>query len=56
MRQALLISIWELSAIVHLTSSSFRLDGADAHFQVSPEIFDWDKAQALAGPLKDIHI
>ncbi len=29
--------------------------GADAHFQVSPEIFDWVQAQALAGPLKDIH-
>ncbi len=29
--------------------------GADAHFQVSPEIFDWVQHQALAGPLKDIH-
>ncbi len=29
--------------------------GADTHFQVSPEIFDWVQAQALAGPLKDIH-
>ncbi len=29
--------------------------GADAHFQVSPEIFDWVQAQPLAGPLKDIH-
>ncbi len=25
------------------------------HFQVSPEIFDWVQAQALAGPLKDIN-
>ncbi len=29
--------------------------GADVHFQVSPEIFDWVQAQAMAGPLKDIH-
>ncbi len=29
--------------------------GADAHFQVSPEIFDWVQFQALAVPLKDIH-
>ncbi len=29
--------------------------GADAHFQVSPEIFDWVQAQVLAGPLKNIH-
>ncbi len=29
--------------------------GADAHFQVSPEMFDWFQAQAVAGPLKDIH-
>ncbi|WP_213080760.1 hypothetical protein, partial [Escherichia coli] len=29
--------------------------GADAHFQVSPEIFDWVQGQAVAGPLKDIH-
>ncbi len=29
--------------------------GADAHFQVSPEIFDWVQSQAVAGPLKDIH-
>ncbi len=29
--------------------------GADAHFQVSPEIFDWVQSQAEAGPLKDIH-
>ncbi len=28
---------------------------ADALFQVSPEIFDWVQAQAVAGPLKDIH-
>ncbi len=27
----------------------------DAHFQVSPEIFDCIQAQAVAGPLKDIH-
>ncbi len=54
MRQALLISIWQLSAILHL-SSFVRLDGADAHFQVSPEILHWVQAQALAGPLKDIH-
>jgi len=31
------------------------VDGADAHFQVSPEIFDWVQVQAVAGPLKDIH-
>ncbi len=42
------------SSPLHL-SSSVRLDGADAHFQVSPEIFDWVQAQALAGPIKDIH-
>ncbi len=29
--------------------------GADEHFQVSLEISDWVQAQALAGPLKDIH-
>ncbi len=29
--------------------------GADAHFQASPEIFDWVQSQAVAGPLKDIH-
>ncbi len=29
--------------------------GSDAHFQASPEILDWVQAQALAGPLKDIH-
>ncbi len=29
--------------------------GADTHFQVSPEIFDWVQSQAVAGPLKDIH-
>ncbi len=57
MRQALLISIWQLSAILLLSSSplKLRLDGADAHFQVSPEIFDWVQSQAVAGPLKDIH-
>ncbi len=27
--------------------------GADAHFQVSPELFDW--VHALAGSLEDIH-
>ncbi len=32
-------------------SSSVRLDGANTHFHVSPEIFDWVQAQALAGPL-----
>ncbi len=29
--------------------------GVDAHFQVSPEIFDWVQAQAVAVPLNDIH-
>ncbi len=29
--------------------------GTDAHFQVSPEIFDCVQAQAVAGLLKDIH-
>ncbi len=29
--------------------------GADAHFQVSPEMFDWVQSQAVAGSLKDIH-
>ncbi len=29
--------------------------GADAHFQVSPEIFDWVYSQAVAGQLKDFH-
>ncbi len=29
--------------------------GANAHFQVSPEIFDWAQSQGVAGPLKDIH-
>ncbi len=29
--------------------------GADAHFQVSSEMFDSIQAQAVAGPLKDIH-
>ncbi len=29
--------------------------GVDAHFQFFPEILDWVQAQALAGPLKDIH-
>ncbi len=42
------------SLSLHL-SSSVRLDGADAHFLVSPEIFDWVQAQTVAGPLKDIH-
>jgi len=27
----------------------------DRHFQVSPKMFDWVQAQALTGPLKDIH-
>ncbi len=36
----------------HLFSSQAL---SDAHFQVSPEIFDWAQAQAVAGPLKDIH-
>ncbi len=27
----------------------------DAHFQVSPDIFDCIQAQAVVGPLKDIH-
>ncbi len=31
--------MWQLSAILLLTSSSVGLDGADAHFQVSPKIF-----------------
>ncbi len=43
------------SSPLHL-SSSVRLDGADTHVQVSPEIFDWVQAQAVAGPLKNIHI
>ncbi len=30
---------------------TFRLDGADAHFQVPPEIFNWVQVQALAGSL-----
>ncbi len=42
------------SSPLHL-SSSVRLDGADAHFQVSPEMFDWVQAQAVSGTLKDIH-
>ncbi len=29
--------------------------GADAHFQVSPEMFDWVYSQAVAGQLKDIY-
>ncbi len=29
--------------------------GVDAHFQVSPEIFDWVQSQAVAGSLKNIH-
>ncbi len=41
MEQALLISIWQLSAILLLTSQALSgWMGADAHFQVSPEIFD----------------
>ncbi len=46
MQQALII-IWQLFTILLLTSQ--------AHFQVSPEIFDWVQSQALAGPLKNIH-
>ncbi len=59
MRQALLISIWQLSAILLFASSPSQAlsawMGADLHFRVSPEIFDWVQAQDLAGPLKDIH-
>ncbi len=56
MRQALLLSIWQLSAILLLTSQVLSgWMGADAHFQVSPEIFDWVQAQTVVGPLKDIH-
>ncbi len=41
MRQAFLISIWQLSAILLLTSQALSgWMGADANFQVSPEIFD----------------
>ncbi len=29
--------------------------GADAHFQVSPEVYYWVQSQAVAGPLKEIH-
>ncbi len=29
--------------------------GAEAHFQVSPEISDCIQTQAVAGPLKGIH-
>ncbi len=29
--------------------------GADANVQVSPETFDCIQAQAVAGPLQDIH-
>uniref|UniRef100_A0A8C1IRM2 Phospholipid phosphatase 4 n=1 Tax=Cyprinus carpio TaxID=7962 RepID=A0A8C1IRM2_CYPCA len=48
-----------LAIICHSSSHRFTsqaLSGwkrADKHF--SPEIFDWFQAQALAGPLKDIH-
>ncbi len=60
MRQALLISIWQLSANLLLTSSPLKASsgwmGADAHFQVSPEIFDWVQSQAVAGQLKDIEL
>ncbi len=56
MRQALLINFCQLPAICLFTSQALSgRVGADAHFQVSPEIFDWVQAQALAGPLKDIH-
>ncbi len=55
-RQALHIIIWQLSTILLLTSSPLSgWMGADAHFQVSPEIFDGVQAQAVAGLLKDIH-
>ncbi len=54
MRPALIISIWQLSATVYL-SSSVSLDWADAHFQVSPKIFDRVRVQAVAVSLKDIH-
>ncbi len=43
-----------VSSPLHL-AISVRLDGAEAHFQVSPYIFDWVQVQAVAGPLKDIH-
>ncbi len=46
-------ALQHLAIICH--SSQKRLDEADAHFQVSPEIFDWVQAQAVTGPLKDIH-
>ncbi len=58
MRQVLIIIIWQLSAIYFLASSLQALSGwmvADAHFQVSPEIFDCIQSQAVAGPLKNIH-
>ncbi len=57
MRQALLISIWQLCAIFTSLFTSQALSswiGADTHFPVSPEIFDWVQAQTLAGPLKDV--
>ncbi len=50
-----------LAIICHLSPHLFNSQalsgwmGADAHFQVSPEIFDWVQVQAVAGPLKDIH-
>ncbi len=57
-QQVLHIKIWHyllfFSSPLHV-SFSVRLDGTGAHFQVSPEIFDWVQAQALAGTLKDIH-
>ncbi len=58
MRQALLINIWQLSILSpHLFTSQAQSCwmGADAYFQVSPEIFDWVHVQAVAGPLKDTH-
>ncbi len=47
--------LFDATSFAHHLSSSVRLDGADTHFQVSPEIFDWVQVQALAGPHKDIH-
>ncbi len=50
-----------LAIICHLSPRLFTSQalsgwmGTDAHFQVSPEIFDWVQVQAVAGPLKDIH-
>ncbi len=57
MRKALLISIWQLCAIFTPLFTSQALSGwigADTHFSVCPQIFDWVQAQTLAGPLKDV--